>query len=135
MEDKINKEVYVDKLVNSLLYFTQIFYLLRTICKALMDVFDGKTNRLIINVPPRYGKSELLIHFVAWALAQYPDSNFIYVSYSHSLAKKQTQTIRNIIQMTEYKDLFKVMLKDDTSAKDNFETIQRLSQVWWMYCY
>ena len=71
---------------------------------------------------PATGKTELLIHFIAWAVAQYPDSNFLYVSYSHSLAAKQTQTIRNIISLREYNDLFNVKIKDDTSAKDNFET-------------
>lgn len=65
--------------------------------------------------------TELLIHFVAWAMSQIPESNFLYISYAHSLAKKQTQTIRSIIQLPEYKDLFGVTLKDDTSAKDNFE--------------
>lgn len=131
---------YRDKLVNSLLYFTQIFYYLRTgrkfdlseppgreshyisICRELVSVFDGKCNRLIINVPPRYGKTELLIHFVAWTMAQYPDANNLYISYSHALAKKQTHTVRSIMQMKEYKDTFDVQLKEDTSAKDNFET-------------
>lgn len=128
------------KLLGSLLEFTRIFYKLRTgrpfdlseplsreshhisICRALVKVFNGETNKLIINVPPRYGKSELLIHFVAWTLANYPDSNFIYTSYSHSLAAKQTQTIREIVQMTHYMKLLKVYLKADTQAKDNFET-------------
>jgi predicted phage terminase large subunit-like protein len=133
---------YQQDLVDSLLYFTKIFYYLRTgrkfeisfppgreshyiaICRELEEVFDGKTKRLIINVPPRYGKTELLIHFIAWTMAQYPDSNFLYVSYSHSLAKKQTQTIRHILQMPEYVELFNVKLKGDTSAKDNFETTE-----------
>ena len=94
------------------------------IIKALERLFRGETKRLIINVPPRYGKTELLIHFVAWTLAHRPDSNYIYVSYSHSLAKKQTQTIREIITRPEYKALFGVTLKHDTTAKDNFETMQ-----------
>lgn len=128
-----------NELLGSLLHFTQIFYLLRTgrkfnlsnpnereshfisICKDLTSVILGEINRLMINVPPRYGKTELLIHFVAWALAKFQDSNFIYVSYAHLLAKKQTQTIRNIIEMQEYRDYFNIWLKDDTSAKDNFE--------------
>jgi predicted phage terminase large subunit-like protein len=130
------------RLVDSLLHFTQVFYYLRTgrkfelsfppgreshlvtICKELEKVFDGETKRLIINVPPRYGKTELVIHFVAWAMAQWPDSNFLYVSYAHSLAKKQTQTIKSIIEMREYQETFKISLKGDTSAKDNFETEQ-----------
>jgi hypothetical protein len=138
----IDRRQLKQELVDSLLHFTRIFYLIRTgrkfelsnppgreshyitICNALEKVFDGKCKRLIINVPPRYGKTELVIHFVAWAMAQYPDSNFLYVSYSHALAKKQTQTIRSILLMREYQDYFGVKLKEDTSAKDNFETIQ-----------
>ncbi len=87
-----------------------------------MRVMTGETKRLIINVPPRYGKTELLIHFVAWALAQHPDSNFLYVSYSLGLAKKQSKTIRQIVAMNEFRDIFQVGLSDDTSAQGNFET-------------
>lgn len=129
-----------EELFSSLLRFTQRFFFLRTgkkfelsnpvgreshyitICRALVKVISGETNRLIINVPPRYGKSELLIHFVAWALAQFPDSNFLYVSYSLGLAKKQTKTIREIVSMPEYRDIFEIGLSDETSAQGNFET-------------
>lgn len=139
MTDKTEKRA---KLLGSFLLFTQVFYKIRTgrdfvistptsreshyitIGKALTNVIRGTKKRLIINVPPRYGKSELLIHFIAWSLAKYPDSNFIYVSYSMSLAKKQTQTIREIISLPEYRDVFDVYLKGDASAKDNFETTQ-----------
>ena len=93
-----------------------------TITKALERVIRGECRKLIINVPPRYGKTALLIEFVAWAMARYPDSNFLYVSYSHSLAKRQTQTIRDIITMPHYKAVFDVSLKEDSTAKDNFQT-------------
>lgn len=130
----------IKELKGSLLEFTKTYYLARTnrkfnvydpvgreshivsICRELEDVFYGKTNKLIINIPPRYSKTELAIHFVAWALAHFPDSNFLYISYAHSLAKKQTQTIRSILQLNCYKYLFDVDIKDDSSAKDNFET-------------
>jgi hypothetical protein len=55
-------------------------------------------------------------------MAHYPDSNFIYSSYAHSLAKKQTQTIRQIITLPYYKKLFGVEISSESSAKDNFET-------------
>lgn len=125
---------------HSLLIFVKTFFKLRTgrefelsqpigreshyltVAKALERVIRGECHRLVINIPPRYGKTELLIHFVAWAMARYPDSNFLYVSYSHSLAKRQTQTIRDIITLPQYKASFDVALKDDTTAKDNFAT-------------
>jgi predicted phage terminase large subunit-like protein len=140
--DHKDAQYIFDRTIASLLDFTKVFYKERTgrqfkisqpiareshyltIINALEKVLRGETTRLIINVPPRYGKTELLIHFVAWAMANYPDSNFIYVSYSHSLAKKQTQTIRDIINLPYYKYLYGVKIKDDSSAKDNFETTE-----------
>lgn len=130
------------RLFGSPLLFTQTFYKIRTgrdfllshpigreshyisICRALKKVLTGEIKRLIINVPPRYGKTELIIQFVAWCLARFPDSNFLYVSYSHSLAKKQTQTIREILTIPQFKKIFGVELSSDTTAKDNFETYQ-----------
>lgn len=94
----------------------------RTIAKAFRRVLKHETRRLLINIPPRYGKTEMTILFIAWCLARYPDSNFIYVSYSKTLATKQTATIRQIIAHPEFQRLFNVHLSDDTSAKDNFET-------------
>ncbi len=128
------------KLSGSLLLFTQAMYKLRTgrdfdlstpqgrephqitISRALTKCMRGQTKRLIINIAPRYGKTEQVISFVAWAMAQYPDSNFLYVSYSHSLAKKQTQTIRRIMALPHYKKIFDVGISDDVGAQDNFET-------------
>ncbi len=134
------------KLLGSLLLFTRVFYKLRTgrdfivpeplgreshiitICKALTRAMDCEGSpedalcRFLINCPPRYGKTELVIHFIAWALARFPDSKFLYISYSKSLATKQTQTVRQIIQMPEYKNLFNVQITKESSAKDNFET-------------
>ena len=131
-----------DELLSSLLLFTKVFYQLRygrnfelsepigreshylLIARALTKVFLGEIKRLIINVPPRYGKTEMLISFVGWALAHFPDSNFLYTSYSHSLATQQTKTIRKLLSLYEYQKLFGVSLSSDSSAKDNFELIQ-----------
>lgn len=93
-----------------------------TIAEALHGVLIGKTKRLIINVPPRYGKTEMVIHFVAWALARYPASNFLYISYAHNLAARQTQYIRDIISLSQYKSLFGIALRSDSQAKDYFIT-------------
>ena len=100
------------KLLGSLTLFTRVFFKLRTgrefvlpeppgrishiktMAEKLTQVQRGKCKRLILNVPPRYGKSAIAVHFIAWCLARYPDANFLYVSYSHSLATKFTSEIR-----------------------------------------
>lgn len=128
--------------LGSLKAFTQVFYKARTgrkfelsnpigrpshyssIFQALTRVQRGETQRLIINIPPRYGKTESVIHFIAQGIALSPDNNYMYVSYSQTLARKQTETIRDIIQLPLYRDLFGVQVKDDSSAKDDFKTVQ-----------
>ena len=130
------------KLLGSLLLFTKVFYELRTgrefeisepvgreshhltIFKLLKRVFNLEELYAGINIAPGSGKSEMVIHFVAWAMAHYPDSNFLYISYSSELASKHTYTIRQIIEMPIYKALFGVSIKSDSSAKDNFTTEQ-----------
>jgi hypothetical protein len=43
------------------------------ICKKLDDVYSGKTKRLIINIAPRYGKTEVAVkNFIAKGLAHNP---------------------------------------------------------------
>jgi len=138
LED-IEKTKY--ELLGSLLLFTQTFYKLRTgrdfelshpigreshyitICRELTSFFKLETKRVIINIPPGHGKSVLLKHFIAWALAHYPDSNFLYISHTHSLAATHTAEIKEILSMPHYKKLFGIEIRRDSSAKDNFKTM------------
>jgi predicted phage terminase large subunit-like protein len=96
-----------------------------TICRALMKCFRLETNRLIINVPPGYHKSTLLCLFIAWALGHYPDSNFLYISYSADLAEKHTGYIKMIVISQAYLEIFPhVKLRADKKANALFMTTQ-----------
>ena len=41
---------------------------LKELCKTLQDFFDGQDEVLIINMPPRHGKSRTVGMFVEWIL-------------------------------------------------------------------
>jgi predicted phage terminase large subunit-like protein len=128
------------KCLGSLLDFTRVFYKIRTgrefivsqpiareshhliIARELTNVFYLKTNRLIINVAPGSGKSELCRHFIAWAMAHHPDSNFLYISFSHERAETNTAIIRDIINLPAYRKLFGGGINPDFSARDSFRT-------------
>lgn len=128
------------KLLGSLLLFTRVFYQLRTgreftvvipplreshvitICRELVKCHRLETSRLIINIPPGLFKSTLVKYFIAWCFAHNPDSQFLYISYSHELAKEHTYDIKGIMSLKEYKDIFGIEIKSDSSAKDNFKT-------------
>lgn len=98
----------------------------REICKALERVMVGKTNRLIINIPPRSGKTEIAVKaFIAWAMGLYPDCEFIHASYSKRLATSNTYEVRAIMQSDAYRAIFPwTALQDDSKAKDEFRTAQ-----------
>jgi hypothetical protein len=80
------------------------------------------SQRLMINLPPGFGKSVLVSMWTAWGVAQYPDSNFLYISFSHDLASKHTYFIKSIIGSPIFKYLFDVGIKVDSRAKDHFAT-------------
>ena len=62
-----------------------------------------------------------MIHYIPWALANYPDSKFIYVSYNAELAVKQTKTVRRIVSLPEYEALFNIKILSDSRANHDFE--------------
>lgn len=62
----------------------------RWVCGTLPE---GKRN-LAICMPPRHGKTFIARDLVAWGLMCFPDSEWIYTSYSTSLAIAQTLAIK-----------------------------------------
>jgi len=94
------------------------------ICDALERVVLGDTKRLIINIPPRSGKTEIAVkNFMAWSGGLFPDSEFIHASYSKRLATSNTYEARAIMQSEAYREIFPwVELQGDSKAKDEFRT-------------
>jgi len=142
MKVDLDRETLVAELQGSLLEFCKVFYPLLTGRDFIISVPIGRephavtisraltraarlqipTQRLIINVPPGHGKSTFLCMWVAWTLSKYPDSRYLYISYSKSLAAKHTETIKRIIGLRHYKYLFNVSIRWDSKAKEFFQT-------------
>ncbi len=79
----------------------------KAICDALMRVFRGECKRLIINVPPRYSKTELVVvNFIAWALGLVPDAEFIHTTYATPLALNNSEQTRDVIRHEAYQEIF-----------------------------
>lgn len=84
----------------------------------LMEVISGKINRLIINIPPRYGKTELAVkNFIAYGLAINPQSKFIHISYSDDLALDNSSITKEYIEREAFQKLWKMELKKDSKGK------------------
>jgi len=79
----------------------------RLVCAALDKVLSGETKKLIINIAPRYSKTELAVkNFIAMGLGLNPKAKFIHLSYSDDLVRDNSSEIQNILLEPEYKRLF-----------------------------
>ena len=67
--------------------------------KQLIDMLMhlGDTKRMIINAPPRIGKTEIIKHYIAWLFLNNPASTVMYVSYDASLVARKNSEIQDIL--------------------------------------
>lgn len=124
------------KCLTSLSFFTRYFFKHqhgrkfieaehhKKIIHALTRVVKGDCRRLIINLPPRFGKTELAVKmFIGWCMALNPESKFIHLSYSDSLALDNSEEVKDLITSEEYQQLFhEVQIKKDSKAKNKWYT-------------
>lgn len=77
------------------------------ISEALDRVINGQTKRLIINIAPRYGKTELAVkNFIAYGFAVNPKSKFIHLSYSDGLVRSNSAGVQEIVRTEKFLQLF-----------------------------
>lgn len=94
----------------------------KIVCDALMRVFYGETKRLIINIPPRYSKTELaVVNFIAWSMGQVPDAEFIHTSYAAPLAVNNSAQVMAMLKHEAYADIFPDC-RIDSDAKSHWKT-------------
>lgn len=90
----------------------------RIICDALDKVINGEIKRLIINIAPRYGKTELAVkNFIAYGLAVNPKSRFIHLSYSDDLVLDSSKEIQQTVTAEYYQQLFPATQVDSRNTK------------------
>lgn len=93
------------------------------ISSALEKVESGEIKRLIIQMPPRHGKSQLAsINFPAWYLGRNPDKEIITASYSADLATDFGSKTRDVVNDELYKEIFETRLKQDEQNKAKWRT-------------
>lgn len=123
------------KCENSLLFYTRYMFKENNrrsftvaphfvrIAKTLEAVARGEITRLIINIPPRYGKTELAVkNFIGWGLANNPQAKYIHLSYSNELALDNSSQAKEYMQSEAYQKLWGMKLKKDAQGKQKWFT-------------
>ena len=83
----------------------------RIISDVLNQVLKGDIKRLIINIPPRYSKTEMAVkNFIAMGLGMNPKAKFIHLIYRDDLALDNSRAVQNIILDPSYQELFTTKL-------------------------
>ena len=97
---------------------------LDAIAHEIDRIARGENRRLIVNLPPRNGKSKLIsVIWVAFMLGQDPTLNFVCVSYSNELSGKLARDCLSLMQSQWYRDLFRgTIVSRKRSASWDFET-------------
>lgn len=100
------------------------------ICEHLQAVVDGQIRQLIINCPPRIGKSSLSsVAFPAWTWAQPitthtsgPVVPFLFASYNDKLSLRDSVKCRRLIESPWYQERWgsRFQLTTDQNTKSRF---------------
>lgn len=98
----------------------------RLIADALQRVVSGECKRLMINMPPRHGKSmEASEYFPAYYLGHHPTHQVMHASYSQELVDGFGRKVRNQLKDELYQLIFPgTQLSDDSAAANKFNTVQ-----------
>ena len=130
-------EIIKQKCEDSLLFFTRYIFkentgnkfevaeFHKTLANTLHKVHNGEIKRLIINIPPRYGKTEIAVKmFIAWTLAKNPMAKFIHLSYSDSLALDNSSMTKEYINSDAYQRIWNLQLKKDSQSQKKWYTTE-----------
>lgn len=105
-------------------------WVIDALAEHLEAVVDGEIKRLLINIPPRCSKSSICsVAFPAWVWAQPYDTPtsgpgvpMLFASYSHMLARRDSQRCRRLIRSPWYQQYWgdRFSIERDKDQVDRF---------------
>jgi len=79
----------------------------RRLARIFEEIAAGRKKRVIVNIAPRHGKSELISYLApAWFLGKFPHKKVIMASHTADLAVNFGRRVRNLVSSDAYKDIF-----------------------------
>jgi len=93
------------------------------LAEKIEAVLNGDIKRLLVNKPPRHGKSELVSRRApAFSMGHYPERNIICGAYGADLASDFGEDVRNIIREPAYREVFPgIALSKSSQAKNKWK--------------
>ena len=86
---------------------------------VLLKIANRDINRLMVFMPPRHGKSELISkYFPAWYIGTHPDERIILSSYEADCASTWGRQARDIL--TRHSNDFNIKLNENSAASNRW---------------
>jgi predicted phage terminase large subunit-like protein len=94
------------------------------LARIFEEIAAGKKKRVVVNIAPRHGKSELISYLApAWFLGKYPHKKVIMASHTADLAVNFGRRVRNLVSSDSYKEIFPaVELQADSKSASRWGT-------------
>lgn len=94
------------------------------IARVIEEVVAGNIRFLILTMPPRHGKSELVSRRLpAWFMGRFPHLHGIVATYNDDFAADFGKEVRNIVKMPQFRQVFPgVSLQRGGAASDRLQT-------------
>lgn len=104
---------------------------IRRFCEEFQSFLEGKDKIMIINAPPRHGKSRTAVNLVAWALGRNPKMKIMTASYNETLSTVFSKDVRDAIMTRKtdrltpvYSDVFPGVAIKKGDAAMNLWSVQ-----------
>ena len=96
----------------------------RHLAEIFEDIARGIKKRVVVNIAPRHGKSEMISYLApAWFLGKYPAKKVIMASHTADLAVNFGRRVRNLVGSDAYKEVFpNVELQADSKSASRWGT-------------
>lgn len=97
---------------------------LKPIVEAIQDLADDKLDEIFLSMPPRVGKTTIILMAVTWIIGRTPEKSNLYSAYSDTITKAFYNGILEIIEDNvtyKWKEIFPEYGKITTSSE--YETV------------
>lgn len=134
MTNRINTQDLVHAVRNKLLsyccYINQDYEIARHLilcANALERIERGDLKRLIVTMPPRHGKTQLISkHFTAWHWGRNPRAEIVAITHSQTLSDNIGLAVRDQIKSPAYQAIFpNLTINKATNSMSRLESLQK----------
>lgn len=103
----------------------------KAIAHALHEVEAGRIRRLIINCPPRHGKTELASKlFLPWYIGRHPAHSMIFGTYNEKYSRDIGRAVRDVMVTARYRQVFPhVDVREAVAAVDKITVPDTEAQI------